>query len=145
MSTFYIDESTGSDEQGKGSQEQPYKSLSFAIFSAAGLEDSKYLIRKDSTLEFDEPTKSGLKKAIKDAEGLAKKKKKAEEAAAQDASKEKAEKEKREKLLEDSKQIVLKENEDLPKAVKVRDYTVFVDNFIDFDFVCRPRLSTQSR
>lgn len=116
MSSFYIDESTGTDGPNSGSQESPYKSLSFAIFAVGG---AKYLIRKDSTLEYDEPTKSSLKKAVKDAEGLAKKRKKAEEAAILEETKNKAEREKREKLLEDSKKIVLVENEELSKAVKV--------------------------
>jgi asparaginyl-tRNA synthetase len=119
MSTIYIDESTGSDETGTGTQELPYKSLAFAVFSSTGIEAPKYSIRKDSSAEYDSPTQSALKKAIKGAEGLEKKRKKAEELAAREANEKRAEREKREKLLDDSKKIVLVENAELPKAIKV--------------------------
>jgi asparaginyl-tRNA synthetase len=119
MATFYIDEFTGLDETEKGTQESPYKSLAFAVFSAAGTVSPTYLIRKDSSVEYDPPTQSALKKAIKGAEGLEKKRKKAEESATREANEKKAEREKREKLLADSKKIVLVEDTELPKAIKV--------------------------
>lgn len=124
MASFFIDESSGIDGPNSGTQESPYKSLSFAVFMA-GAEGAKYLIRKDGTSEYDEPTKSSLKKAVKDAEGIAKKRKKAEEAATLEETKNRAEREKRERLLEDSKQIVLVENEELPKAIKVSHLNAF--------------------
>jgi asparaginyl-tRNA synthetase len=121
MSTFYIDEAAGLDETGHGSQEQPYKSLAFAIFAATEIDGARYMIRKDSSAEYTEPTQSSLKKAIKGAEGLEKKRKKTEELAAREANEKQADKEKREKILEESKKVVLKEDSELPQAIKVCD------------------------
>ena len=120
MSTVYVDEATGSDETGKGTQELPYKSLPFAVYSRAGLDNVKYLIRKDATADYDESTQSALKKAKKGADGIEKKRKKAEELAVREDSEKKAERERREKLLEESKKIVLEEDPALPKAIRVQ-------------------------
>ena len=120
MSTTHVDEASGSDEIGKGTQELPFKSLAFAVYSSGGLSNIKYLIRKDPTTDYDEATQSALKKAKKGADGIEKKRKKAEELAAREDSEKKAERERKEKLLEESKRIVLQEDPALPKAVKVR-------------------------
>ncbi|EGO00670.1 hypothetical protein SERLA73DRAFT_178541 [Serpula lacrymans var. lacrymans S7.3] len=117
MAQVYIDESAGSDTTGTGTIDLPYQSLAQAIFST---QSTEYLIRKDPNTEYDAPTQSALKKAKKGAEGLEKKKKKAEEAAEREAGEEKEKREKREKLLEESKQIVLVEDEALPKATKAK-------------------------
>ena len=117
MSTVYVDEAAGSDETGKGTQELPYKSLAFAVYSSGG---AKYLIRKDTTADYNEATQSALKKATKGADGIEKKRKKAEELAAREDGEKKAERERKEKLLEESKKIVLEEDLALPKAVRVR-------------------------
>ena len=61
-----------------------------------------------------------MKKAKKGADGLEKKRKKAEELAEREAKEKAAEREKREKLLEESKKIVLTEDASLPKPTKVR-------------------------
>jgi len=119
MSTVYIDEAVGSDEAGKGTQGLPFKSLPFAVFSSGGLDNVKYLIRKDVTADYDEATQSALKKAKKGADGLEKKRKKAEELAAREDSDKKVERERKEKLLEESKKIVLEEDPALSKAIKV--------------------------
>jgi len=119
MSTTYIDEAAGSDETGKGTQDLPFKSLAFAVYSSAGLDKVKYLIRKDATTDYDEATQSALKKAKKGADGIEKKRKKAEELAAREDSEKKAERDRKEKLLEESKKIVLEEDPALPKANKV--------------------------
>jgi asparaginyl-tRNA synthetase len=119
MSTLYVDEATGSDETGKGTQELPYKSLAFAVYSSAGLDNVKYLIRKDATTDYDEATQSALKKAKKGADGIEKKKKKAEELAAREDNEKKAERERKEKLLDESKKIVLEEDPALPEAIRV--------------------------
>ena len=68
MSSIYVEESTGSDETGKGTQESPYQTLAFALFSHPG---ASVLIRKDATGTYEEPTQSSLKKAKKGAEGMA--------------------------------------------------------------------------
>ncbi|CCM02995.1 uncharacterized protein FIBRA_05110 [Fibroporia radiculosa] len=115
MSTVYVDESSGSDEIGKGTQETPYQSLAFALFTHGS---AQVLIRKDPTGSYEEPTQSALKKAKKGADGLEKKRKKAEELAEREAKERSEERDRRQKLLEESKTIVLTEDPALPKAVK---------------------------
>lgn len=117
MAQVHVDESTGSDDTGLGSPEAPYQSLAFALFKHG--QSTAVLIRKDPTATFEEPTQSSLKKAKKGADGLEKKRKKAEELAERDAQAKGEEKEKREKLMEESKKVVLKEDESLPAAKRV--------------------------
>lgn len=117
MSTIYVDETAGSDTTGQGTQEAPYQSLAQAIFAHG--DSATLLIRKSPEATYDEPTQSALKKAKKGAEGIAKKKKKAEELAERDAKEKGEERERKERLLEESKKIVLNEDASLPKATKV--------------------------
>lgn len=119
MAPIHIDETSGSDDTGKGTQEEPYKSLGQALFNHAAGSTVSYLIRKDQTVQYDEPTQSSLKKAKKTADGIEKKKKKQEELAERNAKEKGEENEKREKLLEESKKIVLEEDLSLPKATRV--------------------------
>ncbi|KZV61943.1 asparaginyl-tRNA synthetase [Peniophora sp. CONT] len=114
MDAFYVDEASGSDTAGKGTQNQPYQSLAYALFTHG--QDAKLLVPKDGAWE--EPSQSALKKAKKGADGLEKKRKKAEELAARDAEAKAKEGEKREKLIEESKKTVLTEDASLPKATK---------------------------
>lgn len=116
MATIYVDESAGSDDTGKGTPELPYQTLAFAIYTHAA---TPILARKDPAASYEEPTQSALKKAKKGADGLEKKRKKAEEAAEREAKEEADKRERRQKLLEESKKIVLEEDPSLPKATKV--------------------------
>lgn len=120
MAPIYIDEKAGSDISGDGSTEKPYETLAFAIYSHQA-SSSQYFIRviKDSESTYEEPTQSSMKKAKKNAEGIEKKRKKAEELAARDAQASIAIKERKEKQLAESKKIVLKEDESLPRATRV--------------------------
>lgn len=118
MTSIYVDEAAGSDTTGTGSQDAPYQSLGFAVYTHP---TASFLIRKDAQAEYAEPTQSASKKAKKTADGLEKKRKKQEELEAKEKAAKGAEKEKREKLLEESKSIVLTEDASLPKATKVRD------------------------
>ncbi|THH27808.1 hypothetical protein EUX98_g6380 [Antrodiella citrinella] len=117
MSAIHINEAAGSDDTGKGTSDLPYQSLAFALYTHP---DASYLIRKDATGTFEEPTQSALKKAKKGADGIEKKRKKAEELAEREAKDKKEERERREKLLEDSKKIVLQEDASLPAAKKAK-------------------------
>lgn len=117
MSTIHIDENSGSDTTGNGTSEKPYQSLAQAIYSHG--EGATFRIRKSSSSEYEEPTPSSIKKAKKNAQGIEKKKKKEEEQAERDAKKQVEETEKREKLLSESKKIILEEDPSLPKATKV--------------------------
>ncbi|KAG1878799.1 asparaginyl-tRNA synthetase [Suillus subluteus] len=105
MLTIYIDQTSG-----------PYQSLAFALFSTptTEAETTQYQIRKDADAVYDAPTQSATKKAKKDAQGLEKKRLKAQ--AEERESKEKAEK--RERRLQESKKIVLTEDPSLPTPVK---------------------------
>jgi asparaginyl-tRNA synthetase len=118
MTSVYVDEATGSDLTGDGSQQAPYQSLAYALFIQG--QSAKVLVRKDANAEYDEPTQSALKKAKKGADGLEKKRRKAEEIAEREAQANNEEREKRERLLEESKKIQLVEDATLPAAVKVR-------------------------
>lgn len=118
MSTIYVDESQGSDTVGDGSQTSPFLTLGFALF-ANPANTVTALIRKGSTDEYQEPTQSALKKARKTADGLEKKRKKAEELAVKEVQKSAEDKEKREKLLVESKRVILEEDQTLPKALRV--------------------------
>lgn len=117
MSSTHVDEASGSDDTGKGTPEQPYQTLAFAVFTAP---ESKYLIRKDASATYEEPTQSALKKAKKGADGLEKKRRKAGELAEREAKEKEGERERREKQIEESKKIVLTEDTSLPAAKKVR-------------------------
>lgn len=120
MTTVYIDEAAGSDNTGRGTEDAPYQSLGHAIY--AGPDTSRYLVRKDASGEYADPTQSSLKRAKKTADGLDKKRKKAEELKEKELAKDSEEREKREKLLEDSKKILLVEDETLPPAKRVRTH-----------------------
>jgi hypothetical protein len=114
MASIYVDEAAGSDLTGVGSQQAPYQSLAHALFTQG--QSASVLVRKGPSSEYEEPTQSALKKAKKGADGLEKKRKKAEELA-QAAT---VERENRERLLEESKKIQLVEDATLLAAVKVR-------------------------
>jgi asparaginyl-tRNA synthetase len=118
MAPVYVDETTGSDLTGVGSQEAPYQSLAYALFTQG--HSAAVLVRKDSSADYEEPTQSALKKAKKGADGLEKKRKKVEELAEREARANRDEREKRERLLEESKKIQLVEDATLPAAIKAR-------------------------
>lgn len=131
MASVYVDEAAGSDIAGDGSQQAPYQSLAYALFTQG--QGAKVLVRKDPNSEYAEPTQSALKKAKKGADGLEKKRKKAEELAGREAQANNEEREKRERLLEESKKIQLVEDATLPAAVKVRaiDACTSGNRFVD--------------
>jgi asparaginyl-tRNA synthetase len=115
MSIIYIDQANGVDAPGRGTVDQPYQTLAFAIFSTSSTEaDTTYCIRKSADVEYDAPTQSAAKKAKKDAQGLEKKRLKAE---AEDKEARERQ-ERREKRLEESRKVVLDEDPSLPKPTK---------------------------
>ena len=115
-SQYYVDEATGSDTTGTGLIDAPFQSLGYARYK---FPEGSFLIRKDASEEYDAPTQSALKKAAKTAQGIEKKIKKQEELEERERTAKKEEREKREKLLEESKKIILTDDESLPKAKKV--------------------------
>lgn len=122
MAPIHVDEATGSDDTGKGTPDAPYQSLAFALYTHP---DGPFQIRKDATTPYDEPTQSSLKKAKKGADGIEKKKKKAEEFAQREAKEQAETRERKEKKVQESKKIVLQEDLSLPKATKVRTNSLY--------------------
>ena len=80
MSSIYIDQTSGVDAGGRGTIDQPYQTLAYAIFPtpAGAAEGTQYQIRKGPDADYDAPTQSATKKTKKDAQGLEKKRLKAE-------------------------------------------------------------------
>jgi len=130
VKTTYIDTDTGVDDTtaADGSEAKPFRTLAFAyIQNLDQPEAPKYLQRSSVTgpiaadedpsarLVWKEPGKSATKKAQAGVEQH--KKKLAKQQAAQAAEEEK--KKQRLQTLENAKKIVLKEDESLPKAVKI--------------------------
>ena len=116
--TVYVDESTGSDDTGDGTQDAPY-ATPLAAMIAKGTSDLSLLVRKTPADDWTPIGTSALKKAKKAYEINERKLKKAEE------NKDRLEKEARElkerdaRRLEESKKLVLIEDEGLPVATRV--------------------------
>ena len=120
MLTVYIDEAAGSDEIGKGTQKLPYKSFAFAVHSSGGPDNAKYLIRKDTTADYNEATQSALEKVTKGVDDIEKERGKTAKLASSEGGERKSERGREEQLLEESKRIILEEDPALPKATRVR-------------------------
>ncbi|OJD25227.1 asparagine-tRNA ligase [Blastomyces percursus] len=126
----HIDEDVGNDDQtAAGTESSPYKTLVYAFLQQPpSTPDIHYLTRKSVTgpvnegedpsvrLEWKPATKSALKKATNLYEQRKKKAAKEKEL----ASREKEESEKRKLVLEEAKKVVIKEDESLPKPLKIR-------------------------
>ncbi|KAG8902320.1 putative asparagine--tRNA ligase, cytoplasmic [Tulasnella sp. 403] len=114
----YVEEGVGSDETGDGTSEKPY-ATPLGAMQAKG-PDVSILIRKQPTDDWSVINTSALKKAKKAHEIWERKVKKNEE------NKERLEREAEElkvreaKRLEESKKVVLAEDESLPAATKVK-------------------------
>ncbi|KAJ5349680.1 hypothetical protein N7541_007407 [Penicillium brevicompactum] len=126
---IYIDEDVGKDESANGSETAPYKTLVHAYLEhPPTTEGIEYLTRKSQTdaagedvdpaakLEWKPATKSAMKKANNLWEQRKKKAAKEHEL----AIREKAEADKRQKVLEDAKKVVIKEDTSLEKPVRIR-------------------------
>lgn len=128
-SVVYVDTDTGTDDlAADGSVIKPYKSLAFAYIQQADGPAAKYLIRASITgalgpdedpsarAAWKEPAKSAVKKAQGALEVHRKKLAKQQQVQAG----EEARKQQRVENLEKAKLIVLKEDESLPQAVKMK-------------------------
>lgn len=129
MEPIYIDTDTGADDtSATGAESKPYKSLAYAFIQHGGLSEGKsYQSRASTTgpvsadgdpaerLVWKEPAKSAIKKAQGALDAHKKKLVKQQQQAAQEEEKEKA----RLKTIDDAKKIIIKEDESLPKAVKI--------------------------
>ena len=128
--TVFIDEDVGKDDDTAfGTATTPYKTLLHGMIRHKPTKDGPtYMTRKSLTgqvsedgdpaarLEWKPATKSALKKAT----NLFDQHKKKQAKASDLAVREKEEALKRQKILEEAKKVIIKENESLPKPVKIR-------------------------
>ncbi|WBW72280.1 cytoplasmic asparagine-tRNA ligase Nrs1 [Schizosaccharomyces osmophilus] len=112
----FVDESSGNDEVGKGTESEPFKT---AIRALQAIENCTVIIRKDSSSQYEPIGTNALKKAKKGVEQAARKKTKAGENEKLAASKAIAAKEAEAKRMEAASKIVLEEPKDAPKAEKI--------------------------
>lgn len=125
----YIDEDTGQDDPSQqGTEESPYKSLPFAHLQKRRAGHDHYRVRKSLTgnvpegsdpsvrLEWQPAPKAGFKKAVNFVQTTDKKAAKEHEL----TLRRQKEEEERQKILEEAKKIVLEEDSELPKAIKMK-------------------------
>ncbi|KAH6850360.1 hypothetical protein B0I37DRAFT_307683 [Chaetomium sp. MPI-CAGE-AT-0009] len=124
----YIDPAAGKDDaSADGSVAKPFQSLYYALLQHIGKPAPAYLTRPAAAAKegdastaaaaaWEEPAKSAMKKALGRVD--AHKKKLAKEQAS--AKQEEEERKQRVKNLEDAKKIVLREDETLPAAVRIK-------------------------
>ena len=117
----YVDTVIGNDTDGDGSANAPYLTASHAL-DVSDPQTIKIHIRvAEGELkgQWAEITQSALKKATRDAQGIKKKREKAEQLALKNASEDAAKRERQAKRIEESKQVTLTEDSTLPTAIKV--------------------------
>ena len=125
----YIDTDAGSDESpADGTESKPFKTLGYAYIQRIDLAATEYLLRASvkgsgaadedpaAKLEWKEPTKSAIKKGQAILEGHKKKLVKQQKAKAEEEELKKKQLE----TLENAKKIVIKQDESLPPATKLR-------------------------
>jgi asparaginyl-tRNA synthetase len=108
----FVDGDKGKDEAGRGGKDAPFETAGFAVYSSG--ESTPIVVVKDG--QMDLISASALKKAKKNADGIAKKAEKAAKAAEQQTAKDAEEA----KKIEASKNVVIKEDASLPKATKIK-------------------------
>lgn len=146
---IHVDETHGADSSGDGSPSLPYQTPAHALLRHGPAPPLEILVRKAAGEPYQPISGAGLKKAKKTVEGIEKKKKKEEELAARDAQAKKDQAEKLAAKIEASKKIVLKEDETLPKATRVR-YGAQCDSYLiitieqNRQLAATPRLTRQS-
>ncbi|KAI7217849.1 asparaginyl-tRNA synthetase [Hortaea werneckii] len=114
----YVDEAVGFDStEGDGSQAKPYKSVSYAYLQHGG--ETTYLVKNKEKGEGEPEWKAAAKAALKKAANYADQQKKKAGKEAELAIRQKKEQEERERALEEAKKIVIKEDPNLPKAVRI--------------------------
>lgn len=116
-----------------GSADKPFQSAEYALFVGEQADPPTIFVRAKGNADYVEITKSALKKAKKNADGLFKKAKKVEELKQREEQEKGAEAERLQRKLEESKKIVLEEDTSLPKSTKV---TTFPQCIIFFHYTC---------
>lgn len=128
--SVYVDEDQGSDDKSAdGSEHKPYKTLLFALIQHPPVpsDEPQYLTRKkepgadqgsgvSEVRQWTPATTSALKKATKLYDQHKRKQAKGDEL----ASREKQEADKRQQILDEAKKLHIRQDPQLPKAVKIR-------------------------
>ncbi|KAL8759884.1 MAG: hypothetical protein Q9199_000449 [Rusavskia elegans] len=129
--SVYVDEDQGSDDKSAdGSEHKPYKTLLFALIQHPPVpsDEPQYLTRKKEPgadqgsgvsevhRQWTPATTSALKKATKLYDQHKRKQAKGDEL----ASREKQEADKRQQILDEAKKLHIRQDPQLPKAVKIR-------------------------
>ncbi|KAL3230177.1 Asparagine--tRNA ligase, cytoplasmic [Nakaseomyces bracarensis] len=114
--SFYINEKTGADEAGAGTQEKPFQTPAFALYSAETDAEPKLFVFKEADNEYQEISASALKKARKGCDGL---KKKAAKAKEQELKKQQQQADNAAKQMA-ALNIKIEEDKALPAAQKAR-------------------------
>ncbi|KAF2486974.1 hypothetical protein BDY17DRAFT_288088 [Neohortaea acidophila] len=115
---IYVDEETGQDTTtADGSESKPFKTVSHAYLQSG--DQAQYLVKRKEGDEEEASYKPAAKAALKKAANYADAQKKKAGKERELAVREQKEKEDRAKTLEEAKKIVVKEDESLPKAVKI--------------------------
>jgi len=119
----YIDPAVGKDDEtADGSEAKPYQSLYHGLIQHLDKPATTYLTLiapKEGSSDgptWEEPAKSAMKKAVGRVDAYKKKLAKEQQA----ANKDEEERQRRLKNLEEAKKIVLKEDESLPAAVRIK-------------------------
>lgn len=117
--SIYIDEEIGHDDtsSGDGSESKPYKSLQFAYLQHT--DSASYLVKRKEGDEEEATWKPAAKAAMKKAVNYAEQQKKKAGKEKELALRQKQEEEERQKTLDEAKKIVIKEDPNLPKAVRI--------------------------
>lgn len=117
MSQVYVNEKTGSDVADAGSEQKPFQTPAFALFSLPEAKVMVYKQKEDSEeFEYAEISASALKKAKKGADGLKKKLEKQAKLAEEQAKKQ----EEASKKLAELDLIKIVEDKSLPEAKKIK-------------------------
>ncbi|PVV04933.1 hypothetical protein BB560_000548 [Smittium megazygosporum] len=122
----YIDELSGSDDSGNGSEQSPFKTALAALISVSGESDNlEFLVKKapstpEEVVSYNPIASSALKKAKKGYELHVKKTKKQAEQKEKESLAALAKQEEESRRIEESKSIIIKEDESLPAATTVK-------------------------
>ncbi|KAM9931130.1 hypothetical protein OXX59_000014 [Metschnikowia pulcherrima] len=117
MSQVYVNEASGADAAGAGSQEQPFKTPAYALFVSPNAKVFVHKQKEDSAdYEYVEISASALKKAKKGADGLRKK----QEKQAKQEQEQKAKQADAQKKLAELDLIKITEDKSLPEAQKIK-------------------------
>ncbi|KAL1917584.1 uncharacterized protein VTP21DRAFT_3977 [Calcarisporiella thermophila] len=114
----FVDETSGNDENGNGTEELPYLTTVKALEKHG--DTVRIQVRKSAEENYKDISGAALKKAKKLLDAQLRKQKRLEEQRALDAEKAKAQAEEEARRLEEAKSIILEQDASLPEAKKIK-------------------------